>query len=1144
MAIRFAVEAMPSTADPAPVAPLPPSTVSVPTPTLWNLPAPTQTFTGREDLLTRVETALGAGDRVALTALAGMGGIGKTQIALEFARRHRADYDLGWFLRAEEPGVLRSDLSALAVRLGLAEPTAGPEATMAALRQWWATHDRWLLVYDNVEQADDTFRAALPTDGRGHVLLTSRSQAWGGTAEKIAVGTLPRDEAVALLLKRAEVTTATDAQRSAADRVADALGDLPLALEQAAAYVDETGISFDAYLDLFQQRRADLLAEGTLSSAYPATVAMTWSLAFEKAEAECPAAGGLLRLCACLAPDDIPGDLIRQWDQPWPGPLDAVRTDPSMWTKALAALRRHSLIRTDAEGLSVHRLVQAVTLDRMTEAEHEMWMTAAQQLLDRAVTGQETRQYLPGYATDSLIGVRALDADRLGIKEDVAVLTSVMLAEAVKPPLAIGLFGNWGTGKSFFMQAMREETEALTMQARQTADSPFCGHVASIEFNAWHYVETHLMASLVSHILERLAAYVSPRPELGEEADLRQARVETLAVVTEATSERQAAEREIVERQRRLQELREERETKAIRLKELRPSDLATLLSADEKAKVQATLKELGVPATVEGMEDLQTAWAEAEVMRTRAMGLVRGLVSGTTPWVTLGLVGLALVLGPVVSYVFEWFEASGELAEIAGDISRVVTLLGAAAVSVRKATDWLREKVEAIEEAKERAETALETKRATKTEQEETLEAEVAALEVQEREAAARVSQAAAKVEALDEQIRAVREGRSLAVFLAERLHSDDYRQHLGLTATIRRDFEALGERLKAVTEAVEGSPRPVERVVLYIDDLDRCPAEKVVEVLQAVHLLLAYPLFVVVVGVDPRWLMHSLRKRYLSFENNEEAQAWATTPQNYLEKIFQIPFALRPMNEAGYGDLVAGLLAPLEEESPEDEAEDVMSEESGTTSGTTADSRASAETTRRDDPTMSGGEGDDEEGTGTTHTRSHASLRPTPGFVVDREALVIRPWEADYARQLHSLISTPRAVKRFANVYRLLKAPVKDLEVFEGSAKTRGEFRVPMLLLAVSIGSPDVAAVLLPALYTASYRHDSFLLALDSLNFREHDLSPATRAELSRIVQIMRPLAGGPASKEVPEMLRGWIRRVARYSFDLGKATGLEVE
>ena len=345
---------------------------------VWNLPPPTRTFTGRDDLLRDVDTQLKKGGPIALTALAGLGGIGKTQVALEFARRHRDRYDVGWFVRAEEPGVLRADLSALAVHLGIAEPAVGPEATMAALREWWRTHDRWLLLFDNAPNAD-AVRGVLPKEGGGHVVITSRAQAWRGTARKIDVRHLSRLESVALLLRSDD---ATDVQRAAVGRVAEELGDLPLALEQAAAYVDAAGISFEDYLNLYRQRRADLLARGKIGDGYPNTVATTWDLAFERAEAECPAAGGLLRLVACLAPDDLPADLIRSWDEPWPGPLDAIRTDPLGWSDALAALRHHSLVRVGGNGtFSVHRLVQAVMLDRMDEYEQATWADAARRLL-------------------------------------------------------------------------------------------------------------------------------------------------------------------------------------------------------------------------------------------------------------------------------------------------------------------------------------------------------------------------------------------------------------------------------------------------------------------------------------------------------------------------------------------------------------------------------------------------------------------------------------------------------------------------------------------------------------------------------------------------------------------------------------------
>ena len=340
---------------------------------IWNLPAATRTFTGRTEQLADVERALAEGGPVALTALHGLGGVGKTQIALEFARRHRADYDVGWLLRAEEPGVLTGDLSGLAVRLGVAPPDAGPAATLAALRRWWAAHDRWLLVYDNAE-GTEAVRGVLPEAGRGHTLITSRAAAWGSVAEPVPVRVMGRAEAASLLLRRAGQA---EAERVAAERLAEALGDLPLALEQAAAYVEETGLSFDAYLDLFRQRRAVLLAERSPTADYPESVATTWSLAFEHVKAEEPAAAALLKLCACLAPDNIPGRRIREWNRPWPAPLDAIQTDPLAWGHALRALRRHSLVRLDGDGLSVHRLVQAVTLDRMGKAERQTWGGAA-----------------------------------------------------------------------------------------------------------------------------------------------------------------------------------------------------------------------------------------------------------------------------------------------------------------------------------------------------------------------------------------------------------------------------------------------------------------------------------------------------------------------------------------------------------------------------------------------------------------------------------------------------------------------------------------------------------------------------------------------------------------------------------------------
>ncbi len=347
----------------------------------WTIPNPTRRFTGRTVLLDRIAEALAGGGPIALTALHGLGGIGKSQLALAYARGHRNEYDIGWLIRAETPGELVTDLNDLAVELDLAKPTDSPDATMAALRDWWRAHPGWLLIYDNAPNAE-ALAGRLPEGGDGHVLITSRDPTWLGTAEAIEVDVMNRDEAIDFLLARSGVG---DDQREDAGRLADALGRLPLALEQAAATIEQDGLGVGAYLRLFEERRAALFAESPPNPAYPKSVATTWSLAFERAAAEEPAAVGFLRLCACLAPDDLPVDLIRQWDGTWPGPLDDARQDDLAWTRVIRALRRHSLVKIEGEALSVHRLVQVVTWDRMDEGEREVWATAAQRRMGDAL---------------------------------------------------------------------------------------------------------------------------------------------------------------------------------------------------------------------------------------------------------------------------------------------------------------------------------------------------------------------------------------------------------------------------------------------------------------------------------------------------------------------------------------------------------------------------------------------------------------------------------------------------------------------------------------------------------------------------------------------------------------------------------------
>jgi len=206
-------------------------------PPIWNVPHNRNpNFTGREDHLASLKMALGSGKPAALTqAIHGLGGVGKTQLALEYAYRKVAEYDIVWWVRSEEPATLAADYASLAKALDLPEKEAADQKIIIkAVKQWLEQNPKWLLVFDNAKDHIEV-RNYIPQGETGHVLITSRNANWRGIATPLDVKVLERSESVDLLLKR---TGYTDIE--AADALADALGDLPLGLEQAGAYMDAT----------------------------------------------------------------------------------------------------------------------------------------------------------------------------------------------------------------------------------------------------------------------------------------------------------------------------------------------------------------------------------------------------------------------------------------------------------------------------------------------------------------------------------------------------------------------------------------------------------------------------------------------------------------------------------------------------------------------------------------------------------------------------------------------------------------------------------------------------------------------------------------------------------------------------------------
>jgi hypothetical protein len=335
---------------------------------------------GRETLLAGIERRFrAAGALPAVVVLHGLGGVGKTSAALEYAYRHQDGYRLVWQFAAEDEVVLSNGLSELALLLGVrglvdgADPAAQVHAALAV------HPGPWLLVLDNVTDPG-AIRRVLPPAGHGHVLITSRYAHWPPPLG-IEVDTLEPEVAADFLRTR----TGDDDPGSSAE-VARELGLLPLALEQAAAYTLESGRTLREYLALLRRRRTELLSRGR-PWEYDQPVSATWTLALDRLAGRNPEAIAMLRFFACLAPDDIPLRLLLPAASPTAEArilLGSLLDDDAAVDDAVRALRAYSLIRPVGDGsMSVHRLVRLVVLDQV--AEQREWRAAAAEVLAAAV---------------------------------------------------------------------------------------------------------------------------------------------------------------------------------------------------------------------------------------------------------------------------------------------------------------------------------------------------------------------------------------------------------------------------------------------------------------------------------------------------------------------------------------------------------------------------------------------------------------------------------------------------------------------------------------------------------------------------------------------------------------------------------------
>ena len=802
---------------------------------------------------------------------------------------------------------------------------------------------------------------------------------------------------------------------------------------------------------------------------------------------------------------------------------------------------------------------------------------------DILLGAREHQQLLSQFDADSASG-----DDQLDIRPDVLAFAGLIASRTLKPPLSIGLFGEWGSGKTFFMRMLAKQVAYLARQAREDSDAnrtrqrdqTFYRRIVQIEFNAWHYAEGNLWASLVQHIFDNLRVIDDRKRRASEELQepiLQKLQVEK-AAEAQAIRERDDAERQRSDAVTALAAAKTRFDDKSQELAAISAANvLADAPSAAVQEAVAPVLKALGFDRAYERGVELRATLLEAKTMLSRGQAAFVPLM--TSPdrgrrWIHLLL---ALLAGPAAAAVALWITI--RLGK--EGIANVAALSGGAAGFFASCTAWLHRQltwvgdhVKKVELAQQEFDASIEAAQAENLRKLREAQEQLRLLEADYVSAKQRAQEAHRRVVEAEAKLREATVPRLLTTFIEQRANSSDYRKHLGVLALVRNDFERLSDLISEENEYLDGVPKEgqekfptfedeladenvrINRIVLYIDDLDRCPPAKVVEVLQAVHLLLAFPLFVVVVGVDARWVVRSLEARYrelLRSDGNPPDQATLNefrelfgnaSAHDYVEKIFQVPFWLKPMSADASRRLVHDLLKdsvapadpppppPVDSKPPASSSPQVgsrMATDDAKVAPSQPDASANAPHPNETPP-------DEPE-------RTAPDLSPE-GFTISQEELLAI---SDLAPLLGR---SPRTLKRFVNVYRLIRVGLSPWErqLFLRGDRGIPDYRAVLLLLAVDTGAPLAAAAVFETMRDLAYGR----IAEKAKGGSQQTLAPTLRnlidllnrnEDTNQISQwyevrdwLNSRLESGMLPDDVNRIAR-WIPRVSRFSFHTGR-------
>jgi len=340
-------------------------------------------------------------------ALQGLGGVGKTAVAIEYAWRYRTEYDLVCWVRADQMPLVRSSLAALGAAVGLEPSANGIDLTTAgvldALRLG-EPYSRWLLIFDNAAQPEDLL--PLIPSGPGDVLITSRNHRWQSEVDTVPLDVFERKESLTFLQRRVpNRLSAVDA-----NRLAEKLGDLPLALVQAGAVISDGAMPVNEYLRLLDERVTQILAKGA-SPEYPTSMTAAWQISVARLRAQSPQALDLLRCCAFMGREPIPRDVFNLGSEQGMTGVGDLITDPIELSTAISTLGRFALVKIDGPYITVHRLIQALLRDELSEDEQREYRQDAHAMLATAAPGNPSDVSVWPRYVDLVAHVSSANAD-------------------------------------------------------------------------------------------------------------------------------------------------------------------------------------------------------------------------------------------------------------------------------------------------------------------------------------------------------------------------------------------------------------------------------------------------------------------------------------------------------------------------------------------------------------------------------------------------------------------------------------------------------------------------------------------------------------------------------------------------------------